>query len=116
MKASGHTEEQLSGDESLATPKDKSTRESWKVDEPFFDSYFVVGGAPAAVDRCGVVFWNLSGQRLTLTVAGKSHLLATGANLCMDLNRDFTWQVEGRTQEQHKVPASESGVEIVIRR
>ncbi len=116
LKVAGITEGNVSGDEHLATPKDKSTRESRKVDKPFFDSYFVVGGALLALDRCDVAFWNLSGQPLTLIVEGKSRTLSHGANLRMDLKREFTWQVEGLPEECHNVPASESGVEIVIRR
>jgi hypothetical protein len=90
--------------------------ESRKVSEKFYDRYFAAGGAKAAGDRCAVMFWNLSGQGLTLTVDGQSRPLPAGQSLRLDLKRDFAWRVAGRDEERQQVPAQESAVEIVIRR
>jgi hypothetical protein len=95
---------------------DDRARESLKVGEKFYDNYFLPGAAPAAGDRCAVMFWNLSGQGLTLTVDGQTRSLPAGQSLRLDLKRDFAWSVTGRQPERQQVPAQESGVEIVIRR
>jgi hypothetical protein len=94
-----------------------SGRESRKVADRFFDSYFVAGAArtPAA-DRCAVTFWNLSGRGLTLTIDGQDRTLPAGQSVRLDLKRDFAWGVTGRDSERQQVPAQESGVDIVIRR
>jgi hypothetical protein len=90
--------------------------ESRKAGEKFYDSYLVASGGRPAGDRCAVMFWNLSGQGLTLTVDGQSRPLPAGQSLRLDLKRDFAWRVAGRDEERQQVPAQESGVEIVIRR
>jgi hypothetical protein len=92
-----------------------NAQESRKAGEKFYDSYFVAGGARAAADRCAVMFWNLSGQGLTLTVDGQARVLPSGQSLRMDLKREFAWRVAGRDEERQQVPAQESGLEIVIR-
>jgi hypothetical protein len=93
-----------------------NAQESRKAGDKFYDSYFVAGGAPPAGERCAVMFWNLSGQGLTLTVDGQARPLAAGQSVRVDLKRDFAWRVAGRDEERQQVPAQESGVEIVIRR
>jgi len=69
-----------------ATPKPGvNAQESRKAGDKFYDSYFVAGGAPPAGERCAVMFWNLSGQGLTLTVDGQQRLsvdrLPTGSHV-----------------------------------
>jgi hypothetical protein len=84
----------------------------------FYDVFAVAPGdrtRPAA-DRCSVAFWNLSGQDLTLTVAGQKQTIVRGKSLTLELDRQFVWQVEGRESQAERVPATESGLEIVIRR
>jgi len=92
-------------------------QESRKVEDRFYDSYFVAGSTrPPGGDRCAVTFWNQSGRSVTLTVDGQIRPLPAGQNVRIDLKRDFSWSVAGRDSERQQVPAAESGVEIVIRR
>jgi hypothetical protein len=94
-----------------------NAQESRKIDDKFYDSYFLANAARApAGDRCAVTFWNLSGQGVTLTVGGQDRSLAAGQNVRLELKREFTWSVTGREVERQQVPANEVGVEIVIRR
>jgi hypothetical protein len=72
--------------------------------------------AKPAGDRCSVAFWNLSAQDLTLKVDGQKRILPRGKSLTLELDRKFVWQVEGREPEAERVPANETGLEIVIRR
>ena len=93
-----------------------NVQENRKADARFYDSYFVGGAAPAAADRCAVIFWNLSGRNLELTVGGQVRSVPSGKNLRLDLAREFDWTVAGRDVERQKVPPQEAGVELVIRR
>ena len=94
-----------------------NTQESRKVEEKFYDSYFVAGGTQApGPDRCVVTFWNLSGQDLRLTVDGSLRPVPSGQKVRLELNREFRWGVAGREAVGQQVPAAETGVEIVIRR
>ena len=94
-----------------------NAQESRKIDDKFYDSYFLANTARApAGDRCAVTFWNLSGQGVTLTVGGQDRSLAAGQNVRLELKREFTWSVTGRDAERQQVPANEVGVEIVLRR
>jgi hypothetical protein len=84
----------------------------------YFDTYAV---APSATTqpkspRCSVSFWNLSGRELVLKVGNQRVTLDRGRSATLDLEREFTWQVEGREAESGRVAANESALEIVIRR
>jgi hypothetical protein len=63
-----------------------------------------------------VSFWNLSGQELVLKVGSQRVTLDRGRSATLELEREFTWQIEGREMEPGRVAAKESALEIVIRR
>jgi hypothetical protein len=90
--------------------------ESRKVSAGLYDTYFVGSpGGRAAGDRCAVMFWNLSGRDMTLTVDGRTVSLPARQSLRLDLRRDFTWGVLGREPQRQQVPETEGGLEVVIR-
>lgn len=84
----------------------------------YFDTYAVAPGASAQTKspRCSVSFWNLSGQEFVLKVGNQRVTLDRGRNATLELEREFTWQIEGRETESGRVAANESALEIVIRR
>ena len=84
----------------------------------FFDTYIAVPGRSEKPrpDRCLVGFWNLSKQPVTLKIGGEMRTLAPGANLRLELAREFVWQVGDHEPQSEKVPAAEAGLNIVIRR
>jgi hypothetical protein len=69
---------------------------------------------PVAKDRCRVGFWNLSGRDLTITIDGKTMKLARDRAVTLDLDRQFTWQVEGRPQHVERLPDGQATHEVVI--
>ncbi|HXG09433.1 MAG TPA: hypothetical protein VNK04_06560 [Gemmataceae bacterium] len=83
----------------------------------FYDAYAagVRDPARAAFGRASVGFWNLSGRDLVLLAGGQRLLLPNGRNVTLELDRQFSWQVEGRPAMVEQVPANESAMEIVIR-
>ena len=76
---------------------------------------FVPGTMPLAKDRCRVGFWNLSGREVTLMIEGKSWTLAKDRAVTLDLERQFSWQIEGRSQHAERVSDGQASHEIVIR-
>jgi hypothetical protein len=78
-------------------------------------SNLIPGNAPLAKDRCRVGFWNLSGRDVTLVIDGKSRTLAKDRSLTLDLERQFSWQVEGRPQHVERVREGQTTLEFVIR-
>jgi hypothetical protein len=76
------------------------------------------GGAvqarPLAKDRCRVGFWNLSGRDVSLTIDGKTTLLPKDRAITVDLERQFTWQVEGRPPHSERLPEGKTTHEVVI--
>jgi hypothetical protein len=71
--------------------------------------------ARPAREHCSVNFWNLSPRELVISTAGKRLTLAPGKRMALDLDRQFTWQVEGREAEVGTVAPDAPGLEIVIR-
>ena len=69
---------------------------------------------PLAIDRVRVGFWNLSGRDVTLTVDGKAWALPKDRAVTLDLERQFAWQVEGRSQHVERVAEGQSTHEVVI--
>jgi hypothetical protein len=51
-----------------------------------------------------------------LKAGGQKRTLAAGQNTTMELDREFTWQVEGREAQTARVSAGDAALEIVIRR
>jgi hypothetical protein len=85
----------------------------------YFDSYAVArlaGGKSGGGERYAVGFWNLSQRSLTLKAGGQARVLSAGQSVTMELNREFTWQVEGREIQTARVADGDAGLEIVIRR
>lgn len=84
----------------------------------YFDAYAVAVPEGKAVDgqRCGVGFWNNTGQALVLRVAGEARTLPPGKGITLELPRDFVWQVGNREPRTERVPAEQAGMEIVIRK
>jgi hypothetical protein len=84
----------------------------------YFDAYAAApraGDKPAGV-RCPVGFWNLTEHDVQLTVAGQNYSLPRGKNVKLELDRQFVWRVDQREPQSERIPASESALEIVIRR
>lgn len=69
---------------------------------------------PLANDRCRVGFWNLSGRDVTLTIDGKALSLPKDRAVTLDLERSFTWQVEGRPQHVERLAEGIATHEVVI--
>jgi hypothetical protein len=67
-------------------------------------------------DRCPVGFWNLTGHDVALTVDGKSHVLAAGKNLKLELARQFIWKMANHDPQTERIAVDTPGLEIVIRR
>jgi hypothetical protein len=84
----------------------------------YFDSYAVASAGPAQPrsERCSVSFWNLAPKDLVLKLGDRRLNLATGRSLTLGVDRQFTWQIEGRDSEKARVADENSAVEIVIRR
>jgi hypothetical protein len=83
----------------------------------YYDGYGAAGRAGARTpDRCSVAFWNLSDRDLTVLVAGQSVSLPRGRSVQMELDRQFTWQIDGRPAVSERIPANESAWDILIRR
>jgi hypothetical protein len=83
----------------------------------FYDAYAAGGrDAARASGRTSVAFWNLSDRDLVLLAGGQRLLLPRGRSATLELDRQFTWQVEGRPAIAEQVPANESAWEIMIRR
>ena len=76
---------------------------------------YVPGTAPLAKDRCRVGFWNLSGREVTLMIDGKSWHVAKDRAVTLDLERQFTWQIEGRPSHSERIGEAQASHEIVIR-
>jgi hypothetical protein len=87
-------------------------------DSRFFDTYAVASGSTTkpAVGRCSVAFWNLTDRDVTLKLGTQSLPLARGKSATLEMPHEFTWQVDGRESQTQKVAASETGLEIVVRR
>jgi hypothetical protein len=96
-------------------PAGPASTTSEKMRESFYNVYPSTERS-ALAGRTAVAVWNLSANTLTLTVAGQRRLLPAGQSLTLDLEREFSWQVEGRDAEVTRVPAGETGATLVIRR
>jgi hypothetical protein len=66
-------------------------------------------------DRCQVGFWNLSGRDVTLAIEGKSWTLLKDRAVTIDLDRQFSWQVDGRSQHVERVAEGSASHEVTIR-
>lgn len=84
----------------------------------YFDAYAVAptASAPASGPRVSVSFWNLSAHEMVLKVGTQRLTLACGRSATLDLERQFTWQIEGREAQAGRVGANDTALEIVIRR
>jgi hypothetical protein len=84
----------------------------------YFDEYTVapLAGKQSPTKQCSVSFWNLAPQELVLKVGEQSVTLARGRSVTLDLDRQFTWVIEGREAQSRRVAANDAGLEIVIRR
>ena len=71
--------------------------------------------SPIPKDRCRVGFWNLSGRDVTLVIDGKAMSLAKDRAVTLDLERQFAWQVSGRSQHVERVGEGQETHEVVIR-
>jgi hypothetical protein len=71
--------------------------------------------AEVSEDRCKVGFWNITGQDVTLTIDGKSRMLAKDRAVTIDLGRDFTWQITGREPRHERVPQETNVLEVILR-
>lgn len=66
-------------------------------------------------DRCRVGFWNLAGRDLSVTIEGKSFALPKNQVLTFDMDRQFTWQVAGKTPQIQRVPEGQAAFEVLVR-
>lgn len=63
-----------------------------------------------------LVLHNRSSDSLFVKIDGVRFLLLNGQSLSVEVERQFTWRVEGRDPERGEVPAGEQEATIVIRR
>ena len=84
----------------------------------FFDVYPVApkAGARPAGENCEVTFLNLANRDVTLTVDGKTQVLAKGQKVVVPVPRQFIWRIEGREPQNEQVGSGASALQIVIRR
>jgi len=73
------------------------------------------GAAPLPKNRCRVGFWNLSGRDVTLVIDGKARQLSKNQAVTLDLDRQFAWQIQGRTQRVERVPEGLAAHEVLVR-
>jgi hypothetical protein len=66
-------------------------------------------------DRCRVGFWNLTGRDLTLRVAGKTMAIPRDRGVTLTLDRQFIWQIDGRSERMERVAEGQATHEVVIR-
>jgi hypothetical protein len=66
-------------------------------------------------DRLKIGFWNLTGHDITLTVGGKARTLAKNRSLSLELEREFSWQVDHLPTHSERVPDGLAVHEVVIR-
>src|SRR5262245_6787934 len=71
--------------------------------------------AEVSQDRCKVGFWNVTGQDVTLTIDGKSRMLAKDRAVTVNIGREFTWQITGREPRQERVPQETKVFEVILR-
>jgi hypothetical protein len=102
------------------TPAPPSTRQPPRVTESESTS---TGTGPTRfvaekrnTDRYRVGFWNVSNRDVTLRIDGRTHTLARGRSLTVNLGRQFTWQEVGADPQAEEIPAARSSMEILIRR
>lgn len=69
-----------------------------------------------AADRSSVAFWNLSTKDVNLRIGGQTYVLAQGKRLNLEMGRQFVWRIDDRELQNETIPATESALEIVIRR
>jgi hypothetical protein len=90
---------------------------SLRPGERYYDVYSGATRMTSASETsASVAFWNLTGQTMTLSVAGQTHVLAAGRSVTLDLPRSFTWQVPGRATETTQISAGHTTAEVLIRR
>jgi hypothetical protein len=68
-----------------------------------------------AKERCRVGFWNMAGRDLSVTIEGKAFALRKNQVLTFDMDRQFTWQVAGKTPQIQRVPEGQAAFEVLIR-
>lgn len=64
---------------------------------------------------CRVGFWNLTGREVTLTIEGKSWTLPKNQVLNFQMERNFTWQVNGQLQHIERVPDGQASYEVLVK-
>jgi hypothetical protein len=98
-------------------PKIPEVSESHAPAAPYFDTYPV---APREGERPGdtpaVRVWNLSGQDLTIRVDGTTQAVPSGQSVRLSVARQFVWQVVGREPQAGRIPETQAGLEIIVRR
>ena len=65
--------------------------------------------------RCKVGFWNITGGDVTLTIDGQARTVPKDRAVTFTLNRDFVWQLPGRTPQTERVPDVQSSFEVILR-
>ncbi len=66
-------------------------------------------------ERLKIGFWNLTGRDITLTVAGKVRTLAKNRSVTLDLEREFSWQLDRLPAHIERVPDGLAVHEVVMR-
>jgi hypothetical protein len=69
----------------------------------------------AAKVRLKIGFWNLTGRDITLTVAGQVRTLAKNRAVTLELEREFSWQIDRLPAHLERVPEGQAVHEVVIR-
>lgn len=81
---------------------------------PRIDSTRSLSGADNK-EQCSVGFWNLTGRDVTLTIDGKSVMMAKNRKITVELNRQFDWQADNGMQRMERVPVGQTTFEVVVR-
>jgi hypothetical protein len=62
-----------------------------------------------------VGFWNVSNRDVVLTVAGRARVLPANHSITLQVEREFSWQLDQQPAQQGRVPAGKSSLQLVIR-
>jgi hypothetical protein len=73
------------------------------------------GSASTAKERVKIGFWNLTNRDISITVAGKTRSLAKNRSMKLELEREFAWQVDGRSEQIERVPDGLATYEVLVR-
>jgi hypothetical protein len=66
-------------------------------------------------ERVKIGFWNLTGRDITITIEGKTRALVKNRSVTLELDREFSWRVDGRPDHVERVPDGMVVYEVLVR-